>query len=93
VITPSEAVEQCVTLVENTNIARKNKRPLIASLKAAGASFDRGSLESALGQLGACQNKIRAQIANDNPAEAQAFIDSVQHIIDAVDCSGRLIGK
>ena len=87
VINPGEAVEQTVALVESTEVDRKNKRPLIASLKAAGASFDRGSFESGLNQLHAFQNKVRAQIAGANPAAAQALADSVQGIIDAVACS------
>jgi len=68
-------------------VARKNKRPLIASLKAAAASFDRESMQSGLNQLHAFQNKVRAQIAKDNPAEAAAFIAGAQKIIDAVNCA------
>src|SRR6185436_4899674 len=32
VVAPSEAVELCIDLVEQTTVDRKNKRPLIASL-------------------------------------------------------------
>lgn len=87
VITAGEAIDQTIALVESTTVARKNKRPLIASLKAAGASFDRGSINSGLNQLKAFQNKVRAQIAKQNPAEAAAFIASAQKIIDAVNCA------
>jgi hypothetical protein len=87
VITAGEAVEQTIALVESTSVARKNKRPLIASLKAAEASFDRGSMESGMNQLHAFQNKVRAQIAKANPAEAAAFIASVQRILDAIACA------
>jgi hypothetical protein len=89
VITASEAVEQCIALVEGSNVVRKNKRPLIASLKAAAGSFDRGSFESGVNQLQAFQNKVRAQIARDNPAEAAAFIECVQKIIDAIHCASQ----
>lgn len=87
VITAGEAVEQCVALVNGANLGTKNKRPLIASLKAAGASFDRGSQESAVNQLKAFQNKVRAQVAPRWPAEAAAFIRCTQNILDAVDCA------
>jgi uncharacterized repeat protein (TIGR01451 family) len=87
VITAGEAVEQTIALVESSTVVRKNKRPLIASLKAAGASFDRGSMNSGLNQLNAFQNKVRAQIMRDNRAEATAFIASAQRIIDAINCA------
>ena len=87
VVAPSEAVELCIDLVEQTNVDRKNKRPLIASLKAAAAAFDRGSAGAGFNQLRAFQNKVRAQIGNSNPAAAQAFINCAQQLIDAVGCS------
>jgi hypothetical protein len=93
VITAGEAVEQCVALVNGANLGTKNKRPLIASLKAAGASFDRGSLESAVNQLKAFQNKVRAQVAPRWPAEAAAFIRCTQNILDAVDCAAAHSGN
>lgn len=93
VITAGEAVEQCVALVNGANLGTKNKRPLIASLKAAGASFDRGSLESAVNQLEAFQNKVRAQVAPRWPAEAAAFIRCTQQILDAVDCAAAQPGN
>jgi len=86
-ISTCEAVEQCVALVDNANLGRKNKRPLIASLKAACASFDRGSFDSGVGQLGAFLNKVRAQVSRDYPNEARAFTDCVQNILDAVNCA------
>lgn len=84
VITAGEAVEQTLALVESTDVARKNKRALVATLKAAQASFDRGNSASGMGQLRAFQNKVRAQIAKANPAEAAAFIASAQRILDAM---------
>jgi hypothetical protein len=86
-ITPCEAVEQCIQLLDSSVLPRNNKRPLFATLKAACASFDRGSLDSAVGQLGAFQNKVRAQVGRSHPAEAQALIRCVQQILDAVDCA------
>ena len=86
-ITTGEAVELCATQVDQADLDRKNKRPLIASLKAAVASSDRGSLESAMGQLGAYQNKVHAQIGRSNPAAAQALISLSQQVIDAIVCA------
>jgi CHRD domain/Bacterial Ig domain len=90
VISAGEAVEQCVTLVDNADLGRKNKRPLLATLKAAAAAFDRGDFTPALNQLEAFQNKVQAQIARDNPAAAAAFIECAQKIIDAIDCAAAL---
>jgi hypothetical protein len=93
VIAPSEAVEQCVTLVEQSQIDRKNKRPLTASLKAAAASFDQGNFEAGLNQLHAFQNKVRAQVAPNNPAAAQALTDCAQEIMEAVACSALMTSE
>jgi hypothetical protein len=90
VISPCEAVEKCIALVDNSPVVRKNKRPILASLKAACASFDQGDLVPGINQLQACQNKIHAQISRDNPTEAQAFIKCIQQILDAIDCMTQL---
>lgn len=84
VITAGEAVDLLVALVNDSTIERKNKRPFIASLKAAGASFDRGNNTSAINQLHAFQNKVRAQVGKTNPVEAAKWIRLAQSIIDAV---------
>jgi hypothetical protein len=84
VLTPGEAVEEVITKVSEANLGSKNKRPLIASLKAAVASADRGSFVSAENQLRAFQNKIRAQIGRTDPALADELIAEVQKIIDAL---------
>ena len=89
VITASESVEQCILLVEVSVLERKNKQSLIATLKAASASLERGSLDSAMGQLTAFQQKVRAQIAPANPVEAQAFSECVDRILNAIGCAGR----
>jgi hypothetical protein len=90
VISASAAVDQCIALVDGSQVIRKNLRPLIATLKAAGASFDRGDFIPALNQLQAFQNKVAAQIARGNPDDAAAFIKCAQQIIDAVNCAALL---
>jgi hypothetical protein len=87
VITAGQAVEQCIDLLDNMNLERKNKRPLLASLKAATASFDRGNIGSAMNQLKAFLNKVRAQVAPANPAGAAVLADCVRGILTAVECA------
>ena len=87
VVTAGQAVEDCMALVDGATVARKNLRPLISSLKAAAASFDRGNYESGLNQLNAFRNKVQAQIAKDNPAEAAAFIECADRIVQAIGCA------
>lgn len=87
VITAGDALEQCIELVDNIDLGRKNKRPLIATLKAAQAAFDRGNSEAALNQLNAFQNKVRAQIGRDDPAAAAALLDCSNGIVEAIGCS------
>lgn len=83
IVTPAEAVELLILTVDEVDLGRKNKRPLIATLKASVAAFDRGNSEAAINQLQAFQNKIRAQVADEDLAAsliaaAQAIIDAVQ---------------
>jgi hypothetical protein len=84
VITAGEAVDLLVALVDDSNIERKSKRPFIASLKAAAASFDRGNNTAAINQLHAFQNKVRAQVGPANPAAAAQWIRLVQAIVNTV---------
>jgi hypothetical protein len=87
VLTPCDAVEDLIQKVSTANLARKNIRPFIASLKAACASFDRGSLNSGRNQLGAFINKVRAQLGRTNPTEADQFIRCAQSILDSLNCA------
>jgi hypothetical protein len=57
---------------------------LVASLKAAGASFDRGSVGSGINQLEAFQNKARAQVAPVDAGLAEELSKVAQQIIDRV---------
>jgi hypothetical protein len=91
VISACEAVDHTIDLVDNGVLTRKNKRPLIASLKSACAAFDRGDFIPALNELEAFQRKVAAQIARGNPNEAAAFTESTQQILDAIKC-GAVLG-
>jgi hypothetical protein len=86
VVTPSEACEQLIQLVENTDVERKNKRPLIVSLKAAKAAFDREGTHVGAQMLVVFQYKVRAQIARNNPAEADLLTDAANDVLNALAC-------
>jgi Reelin subrepeat B/Bacterial Ig domain/Immunoglobulin domain/Immunoglobulin I-set domain len=81
---PGRAVEMLIEWVDASSMSDLNKRPLIASLSAAVASFDRESFTSGLNQLQAFQNKVAAQIAPVDSELARAWIRAAQIIRDAV---------
>ena len=84
IIPPSAAVGQLLMLVDRADLGRKNKQPLLASLVAAMASFDRGRFNAGVNQLEAFEHKVSAQVARSDPALAQTFIQAAQEIIDAL---------
>jgi len=86
VLSACEAVEILIDKVDNADLGRRNKRPLIATLKAACASFDRGNCVSGVTQLEAFQNKVRAQIGHVDAALADEIIALTQKVLDGVDC-------
>jgi hypothetical protein len=86
ILTPAEAVDALVSAVNGSDLERRAKRPLIASLKAAAASFDRGSCQAGLNQLEAFQNKVRAQVTREHPDAARELGRLAQIIIDGVTC-------
>ena len=90
VITASEICEQIIALVESTPVERKNKRPLIVSLKAAKAAFEQAGLKEGGQMLQVFQHKVRAQISRNNPGEAATFDAAVQDVLRAVECSVNL---
>jgi hypothetical protein len=90
VITPCDGIERCLELVDEAQLSRKNKRPLIATLKAACAAFDRGNAQAGINQVKAFQQKVRAQIAKSDPLDAAAFDACISDLIDAINCSATL---
>ena len=86
VITPREAVEQCILVVDQMSLNRQNKRPLVVSLKAAKAAFVQDGWKRGAQMLSVFQSKVRAQVARQNPAEAALLIQSAQNILDALEC-------
>jgi hypothetical protein len=72
-------------LVNDTNLDRKNNQPLIATLKAASAPFERGQVQAGLNQLRAFQNKVRAQLTKNYPTAAELFTEYAKQITDCVN--------
>jgi len=85
VLTAGEAVDEIIAVLNAADLGGKNKRPLIASLKAAIASFDRGNNQSGANQLEAFLHKVEAQIGRTNPVAAEALRRAVQEVLDAVE--------
>ena len=77
------ALEDIGLLLNESSQPPQRKRPLLFTLKAATASFERGNFISAIHQLHALQNKIRAQIAPDDPVLGANLTRAVQRVIDA----------
>ena len=71
--------------LDDATLLRKNQRPLIATLKAAAASFDDGRVQPGVNQLNAFQNKVRAQVAPLDQALADSLINAAQVIIDTLN--------
>jgi hypothetical protein len=81
VLTAAQAVERLVASVE-LDVSRS--RPLIATLSAALASIDRSNPVSAINQLLAFQNKVRAQVMPLDAALADSFLQTAQAVIDVL---------
>src|SRR5262249_18843929 len=80
VITSTQAVERFATAATN---GVSPSRALMAALNAALASIDRRNPNSAINQLSAFQNQVRAQLASLNAALAANLIQAAQDIIEA----------
>jgi hypothetical protein len=84
VFTPTMEVAQLILLVNDSDLRVKDKQPLLATLSATMASFERGKLQSGANQLHAFQNKVRAQVARMDAALANELINAAQQIIEEV---------
>ena len=79
----SGVVDMLMALVDASNIGSGNRRPLLASLEAASASFERDNMISGVNQLQAFQNMVRVQIVPSNQA-ATNLIQAAEEIILAM---------
>jgi len=86
IFTPAQAVGELMNQVASS---WSRSQPLIATLRAALASLERGNFIPAVNQLRAFQNKVQAQVARSDGALAGRFIQAAQHIVDAINgCEG-----
>jgi hypothetical protein len=83
VISPAEAVAIVMGMLEDLSLG-KNRQPLLASLNASVASFDRASFTTGVNQLQAFENKVLAQIAPLDEKAAEELVAAAQTIIDAL---------
>jgi poly(3-hydroxybutyrate) depolymerase len=84
VITPAEAVVIIIGLLDDANLPRNRRQPLLASLAAAAASFERGHFTPGANQLEAFQHKVRAQVMPSAPQLALDLTSAAQTILDAL---------
>jgi uncharacterized repeat protein (TIGR01451 family) len=84
VLSLCDAINLLKIKIDESNLGRKNKRPLFTTIEAGCQSFDAGEFETGVNQLKAFQNKVRAQVRPSDPVAAQCFDDLAQDIIDAV---------
>ena len=87
VITPATALELLIMDVGDSSLPQNRKQPLIASLKVAGASFDRENWTSGTNQLESFRNKVAAQVRKNDPALASRWDRKAAIILEAVEGS------
>ena len=85
VITPGEAAAQISLLLEAVDVSRKAKAPLQAALNGAIQALEKGKLESAIGQLHAFDNKVKAQLPQENAALAEQLSAATEALIRVLD--------
>jgi hypothetical protein len=89
VVDGCEAVEDLILLVEQSPLARKQKRPLIEGLKAACHDFDREKCKDALKKLESFQSKVGQYLREQriDAVTASQLLNAGQAIITACpDC-------
>jgi hypothetical protein len=84
VFTRDMEISRLMLMMEDSSVDIRNKKPMVATLQAALASFERGNVTSGINQLKAFQNKVAAQVARIDAALAGELIDRAQRIIAEV---------
>jgi hypothetical protein len=96
VVTPASAALELSVMLQEADIPNRNKNPLLASLRAAMAAFDRGNFGAADNQLRAFQQKVRVQLAPIDPELASELLAAAQALLDQLtsfDPRGLLSGE
>jgi hypothetical protein len=81
--TPPPDLSELIAAVEDSSLPPRQKRPLLATLEAARASFASGDCENGLARLRAFQNKVQAQLSDADAALRDALLNGAQAILDA----------
>ena len=84
VFTRDMELGRLMLIAEDSSLDIKKKKPLLATLEAALASFERGNVISGINQLKAFQNQVVAQVARIDAALADELINRAQGIIKEV---------
>lgn len=87
---PAEDVETLIAQVIGSDLAHNCTNPLLATLRAAAASFERESSRSGVNQLRAFQKKVQAQVAPADPDLAAQLVAAAQEVIDTVQAAAVL---
>jgi hypothetical protein len=80
---PGPAIDDLIAQVDGSGLSPRERRPLLATLQAARTSVADGECETAMHQLAAFQNKVRAQLGGSDPTPAKSLIAGAQTIIDS----------
>jgi hypothetical protein len=83
---PPPSISDLIAWLDGSRLSERQKRPLLTTLEAAGSSLAGGDCETAINQLEAFQNKVRAQVAGSDALLADVLIAGAQEIIDSA-CS------
>jgi hypothetical protein len=81
VIKPAHVLAMLYELIEQRGIAPRNRQPLIASLNAAMAAFERGQFATAINILRAFESKVMVMVAPIDPEFARDLTDATERLI------------
>jgi hypothetical protein len=81
VLKPGHVLAMLYELIEQADIAPRNRQPLIASLNAAMAALERGQFSTAINILRAFQSKVRVMVAPIDPWLAQELTGATERLI------------
>ncbi len=84
VITLEDAVDELYGVLIESEIPRKDKRPLLATLDHVWNSIVDGRFNAAAKQLRAFQQKVNAQLTGKNAEAGKRMRSVAQHIIDSI---------
>jgi hypothetical protein len=87
VINASQAVEQCLELLNNFKLPAKRSVPLIASLRSASTLFGHSNLVQGMDHLEMFSARVNSVLGSAYPTETDALIRRSQTIIDAIRCA------